>query len=191
MKEIANGSVTSPLGFRAGVAASGIKKKGKLDLALIYSDQDCTAAGVFTKNQVAAAPVPTAPEPPADFDRRVEDDLEQGGRRAARAMEPQASRDVLDIDNRVVDDLADGDHQSGEHHRVDRSAQKMKDYGGSEERERYCCRADQRRSPFVEDGHQDHHHDVKDLFDLSIHGDVGVDEPEHNSGDNKGDDNCN
>ena len=57
MKEKANGSITSPLGFRAGVAASGIKKKGKLDLALIYSDQDCTAAGVFTKNQVAAAPV--------------------------------------------------------------------------------------------------------------------------------------
>jgi glutamate N-acetyltransferase/amino-acid N-acetyltransferase len=57
MKEITNGSITSPLGFRAGVAASGIKKSGKLDLALIYSDQDCTAAGVFTKNQVAAAPV--------------------------------------------------------------------------------------------------------------------------------------
>ena len=52
-----NGSVTSPLGFSAGAAACGLKKSGELDLALLYSERDCTAAAVFTRNQVVAAPV--------------------------------------------------------------------------------------------------------------------------------------
>ena len=37
--------------------ACGLKESGGLDLALLHSDHDCTAAGVFTKNQVVAAPV--------------------------------------------------------------------------------------------------------------------------------------
>jgi glutamate N-acetyltransferase/amino-acid N-acetyltransferase len=40
----------------AGVEA-GIKKKGMLDLGLIYSTTMATAAGVYTRNQVQAAPV--------------------------------------------------------------------------------------------------------------------------------------
>jgi glutamate N-acetyltransferase/amino-acid N-acetyltransferase len=51
------GTVTSPSGFRAGAVACGLKESGGLDLALLHSDQDCTAAGVFTKNQVVAGPV--------------------------------------------------------------------------------------------------------------------------------------
>ena len=51
------GGVTSPAGFRAAAAAAHIKYPNRLDLALIVSDVDCTAAGVFTQNQVAAAPV--------------------------------------------------------------------------------------------------------------------------------------
>ena len=57
MKFIAEGSVTTPLGFKAGSAACGLKKSGALDLALVYSERDCAAAGVFTTNQLAAAPV--------------------------------------------------------------------------------------------------------------------------------------
>jgi glutamate N-acetyltransferase/amino-acid N-acetyltransferase len=34
-----------------------LKKSGNLDLAVLYSAADCTAAGVFTRNQVVAAPV--------------------------------------------------------------------------------------------------------------------------------------
>ena len=52
-----NGSVTSPIGFSAGAAACGLKKAGGLDLTLLYSERDCTAAAVFTRNQVVAAPV--------------------------------------------------------------------------------------------------------------------------------------
>jgi glutamate N-acetyltransferase/amino-acid N-acetyltransferase len=47
------------LGFRAAAVAAGIKKtREALDLALIFSDSPATtAAGVFTTNRVAAAPV--------------------------------------------------------------------------------------------------------------------------------------
>ena len=53
------GDLATPLGFRAAAVAAGIKKtRGALDLALIFSDSPATtAAGVFTTNRVAAAPV--------------------------------------------------------------------------------------------------------------------------------------
>ena len=44
-------------GFLAAGIASGIKKNGAKDLGLLLSEQPCTAAGVFTKNRVKAAPV--------------------------------------------------------------------------------------------------------------------------------------
>lgn len=44
-------------GFRSGAVSSGLRKKGGLDLALIVSEREATAAGVFTTNQVKAAPV--------------------------------------------------------------------------------------------------------------------------------------
>lgn len=57
MNFLADGSVTSPAGFVAGTAASGIKKENDLDVAVLYSEQACSAAAVFTRNQVVAAPV--------------------------------------------------------------------------------------------------------------------------------------
>ena len=49
--------VTYPQGFKAAGVRAGIKKSGNLDVALIYSEKLAAVAGVFTKNQVAAAPV--------------------------------------------------------------------------------------------------------------------------------------
>jgi len=46
-----------PRGFKAGGVASGIKRSGKLDLALFYSEVPCLASGKFTTNSMAAAPV--------------------------------------------------------------------------------------------------------------------------------------
>ncbi len=46
-----------PLGFRFAACYAGIRKKQKPDLALMVSDQPASAAGVFTQNQVRAAPV--------------------------------------------------------------------------------------------------------------------------------------
>jgi glutamate N-acetyltransferase / amino-acid N-acetyltransferase len=51
------GTATSPLGFRAGAVACGLKQSNNLDLALLVSDRECEVAGLFTRNQVAAAPV--------------------------------------------------------------------------------------------------------------------------------------
>ena len=44
-------------GFQASAVAAGIKKGGGLDLALIFSEREASAAGVFTTNKVKAAPV--------------------------------------------------------------------------------------------------------------------------------------
>ena len=44
-------------GFRAGGLACGIKGGGVADFALVVSDRDCAAGGVFTRNLVRAAPV--------------------------------------------------------------------------------------------------------------------------------------
>ncbi len=52
-----DGSVTTPRGFSAAAVAAGIKQSGRPDLVLVVSDRDCSAAGVFTRNRVAAAPV--------------------------------------------------------------------------------------------------------------------------------------
>lgn len=50
--------VTAPAGFRATGVAAGIKASGALDLALVFNEgPDHAAAGVFTRNQVKAAPV--------------------------------------------------------------------------------------------------------------------------------------
>lgn len=50
--------VTAPAGFRATGIAAGIKASGKLDLALVFNEgPDHSAAGVFTRNKIKAAPV--------------------------------------------------------------------------------------------------------------------------------------
>ncbi len=52
------GGVCAAKGFKAyGVHAGFRKNTAKLDLAMVLSDKVCTAAGVFTKNKVFAAPV--------------------------------------------------------------------------------------------------------------------------------------
>src|SRR5262249_52137486 len=56
MYEESRGGVTAPKGFYASGVHCGVKKVRK-DLALIYSDMDAVAAGIFTMNKVPAAPV--------------------------------------------------------------------------------------------------------------------------------------
>src|SRR3954454_20554278 len=60
------GSVTAPKGFRAAAVFCDIKRIGtgkgsekgqKRDLELIVSDEPAAVAGMFTTNQVCAAPV--------------------------------------------------------------------------------------------------------------------------------------
>jgi len=51
------GGVTAAKGFQAASAAAGIKYKDRKDMAMIYSERPCRAAGTFTTNIVKAAPV--------------------------------------------------------------------------------------------------------------------------------------
>lgn len=78
--KIIPGSVTAPQGFLAQGVYADIKKKDKKDIALIYSPEECTAAGLFTTNQVRAACV--------DFDR---DQLVNGSARAIVANSGNAN----------------------------------------------------------------------------------------------------
>jgi glutamate N-acetyltransferase/amino-acid N-acetyltransferase len=59
IETIPEGTVTSPEGFFAGATSAGISKKAgdKLDLAVLFSEVPCVAAGVFTTNRIKAAPV--------------------------------------------------------------------------------------------------------------------------------------
>jgi glutamate N-acetyltransferase/amino-acid N-acetyltransferase len=50
-------SVTSPQGFVAAGVATGVKKRGKLDLGILASTGPCVSAVTFTQNAAAAAPV--------------------------------------------------------------------------------------------------------------------------------------
>ena len=49
------GSITAPKGYRAAGITAGLKPSGLPDLALILSDVEAIAAGVFTTSQVRAA----------------------------------------------------------------------------------------------------------------------------------------
>ncbi|NLM97053.1 MAG: bifunctional glutamate N-acetyltransferase/amino-acid acetyltransferase ArgJ [Halanaerobiaceae bacterium] len=51
------GGITAPVGFLAAGIACGIKKSGKKDLALIYSETPAAGAAVFTTNKFKAAQV--------------------------------------------------------------------------------------------------------------------------------------
>lgn len=55
---LSNQGVTAPKGFLASGTHCGLKKNNlKLDLALIYSEVQANAAGVYTKNKVKGAPI--------------------------------------------------------------------------------------------------------------------------------------
>src|SRR3984893_10859856 len=76
-----SGSICAPRGFKAAAVFCDIKKLGtgkgsekgqKRDLALIVSDVPAAVAGMFTTNQVCAAPVKiSAPRAAKDFARVI------------------------------------------------------------------------------------------------------------------------
>ena len=53
---LADGTVTTPRGFLAGAAKVGVRSDwDKLDVGIVYSEQPCVAAGVYTKNNLKGA----------------------------------------------------------------------------------------------------------------------------------------
>jgi glutamate N-acetyltransferase / amino-acid N-acetyltransferase len=59
IEAVPGGTVTSPLGFHAGAAKAGIKNgiKSRLDLGILFSEERCVAAAVFTMAMVKSSPV--------------------------------------------------------------------------------------------------------------------------------------
>lgn len=56
--KIIEGSVTSPIGFLASGVHCGVKEGStRKDLALVYSEENCVAAGMYTNNKVKCAPI--------------------------------------------------------------------------------------------------------------------------------------
>ncbi len=53
--QVISGGITAPKGYRASGITAGLKPSGAPDLALILSDIEAIAAGVFTTSQVRAA----------------------------------------------------------------------------------------------------------------------------------------
>src|SRR4030042_149609 len=51
------GGICAPPGFKAGGVCCGLKESGELDLCVLASDAECSAAGTFTSNAFRAAPV--------------------------------------------------------------------------------------------------------------------------------------
>jgi len=54
---VIKGGVTTPKGFLASGVKAGIKKSGRKDLALLYSEVPAVASGAFTSNRFQASPV--------------------------------------------------------------------------------------------------------------------------------------
>lgn len=55
--QVIEGGVTAAKGFLSAYTAAGIKYQDRDDMAMIYSEVPCNAAGTFTTNIVKAAPV--------------------------------------------------------------------------------------------------------------------------------------
>lgn len=55
--KIITGGVTRAKGFEAAGVEANIKYQGRTDMAVIYSEKPCVAAGTFTTNVAKAAPV--------------------------------------------------------------------------------------------------------------------------------------
>lgn len=62
MLKAIQGGITAPKGFKAAGVKAGIKKSGKEDVAVIYSESPASAAAVFTTNAMAASAVQVSRE---------------------------------------------------------------------------------------------------------------------------------
>lgn len=57
MIQLISGGVTAAQGFLASGVSAGIRRKGRIDFALVYSTKPAVAAAVYTQNKFKAAPL--------------------------------------------------------------------------------------------------------------------------------------
>ena len=107
--KILEGGVTAPKGFQAASAAAGIKYKGRTDMALIYSDEPCATAGVYTTNVVKAAPV-LWDKAVTDSDKKVRAVVVNSG--IANACTGKQGLDICRITEKAVTDITGNSSES-------------------------------------------------------------------------------
>lgn len=91
-----------PLGFRFSGVVSGIKASGNRDVSLVVGDGRLVAAGVYTQNQIVAAPVVWCRQrTPGETIRAV---VTNSGN-ANACTGPQGDQDTADMCNRVAQHL--------------------------------------------------------------------------------------
>ncbi|NLC53920.1 MAG: bifunctional glutamate N-acetyltransferase/amino-acid acetyltransferase ArgJ [Firmicutes bacterium] len=102
MKTIAHksGGVATPRGYLASGLACGLKKSGKPDLALVYSEPVATGAAVFTTNKVKAAPVLVSQEHLAHQHKRA---VIINSANANACVGPRGREDTLTIAHALAD----------------------------------------------------------------------------------------
>ncbi|MFZ7104453.1 MAG: bifunctional glutamate N-acetyltransferase/amino-acid acetyltransferase ArgJ [Peptococcaceae bacterium] len=64
--KIVDGGITAPIGYKAAGVAAGIRKKGRKDIAIVYSEVPAKAAAVYTINKFKAAPLKVTADNLAD-----------------------------------------------------------------------------------------------------------------------------
>lgn len=104
-------SVTAAAGFLAGATTAGLKSSGRPDLALVVNTgPDATAAAVFTRNRVKAAPVLWSQQAVADGRLRAVV-LNSGGANACTG--PDGFGDTHRTAERVADALTASGRETG------------------------------------------------------------------------------
>ncbi|MFN0072081.1 MAG: bifunctional glutamate N-acetyltransferase/amino-acid acetyltransferase ArgJ [Chloroflexota bacterium] len=106
IRVLADGSLTSTPGFKAGAVYAGIKTPGpdKLDVGMIVSDVPCVVAATFTQNRFAAAPVGVSREHVARMTGRG---IVFNAGNANACTGEQGLRDALEMTERAATKIGD------------------------------------------------------------------------------------
>lgn len=101
LMRLPEGDVATPIDFRAAGVSCGLKPAA-LDLALVVSDRPSTAAGVFTRNKVKAAPVLLSQRSIANGAARA---IIANSANANACTGEQGMNDAMEMASRVAEEL--------------------------------------------------------------------------------------
>src|SRR5690625_100411 len=107
IKEVQNGSIITPQGFRVAGVHTGVKRK-RNDLGIVYSEVPARAAAVYTLNQIQAAPIAVTKESIAK-ERTIQAVVVNSGNANACTGE-QGLRDAYDMRKKTAEKFLIPEH---------------------------------------------------------------------------------
>lgn len=107
IKEVQNGSIITPEGFRVAGVHTGVKRK-RNDLGIVYSEVPARAAAVYTLNQIQAAPIAVTKESIAK-ERTIQAVVVNSGNANACTGE-QGLRDAYDMRKKTAEKFLIPEH---------------------------------------------------------------------------------